>query len=220
MNKELVAKELVRIAKDLVAMSGQVVAVNELPRGIQMALQHIPYNRRDIEVRDDDSYSPSMASASFEGNRGFVNIVDISTGRVEQSDVGSFGGSNPFENSPVDNDSKRYPIQKGKVVILGETGGRGTFVRILARPDDMDLVVTQPLKAIDLIEQEAKALHGIAGIKSGYRQDEFRRKGLGDYNKNNPLIQSLEKKGMIKFTSVGISVTTDGMNAHRKLSHY
>jgi hypothetical protein len=205
------------VAKELLAYGGQHVEVKSLPQGIQNALRHIPFNRRDIEVVEASSYSPGDGNTAFEGNRSFLLVVDIKTGRIEDSMQGSWGGENPFETKRIHTDTSSHPIASGNVVIRGESGGRGTFARIMVNPADKGLLVTEEAQTVDLTDDEKKALGIINSTKSGYRADEFGRQGIGDYSTNNPLIQSLEKKGLLKIMASGIRVTTSGVNAARGL---
>jgi hypothetical protein len=217
MNKQAVAGGLLRLAKALLAYGGQHVEVRSLPRGIQNALKHIPYNRRDIEVEEASSYAPGGSSTVFEGNRGFLMVVDIATGRIDESMQGSWGGANPFESRPLDVDKNTYPIKSGSVVVRGESGGRGTFARILVSPADKGLLIADIGPAAILTDEEKKALAAISGTKSGYRADEFRRQKLGEYDTSNSLIRSLEEKGLLQFLASGIRVTTSGKNIARQL---
>jgi hypothetical protein len=217
MNRELVAQELVKIAKEVIGAS-EYVSVGSLPFGVQNAVKRV-YGRRDIDITEATAYTPSMATSGWEGNRGFLMIVDIRTGRIEESQQGSWGGSNPFESNPIDVDDKHYQIPNGKIVLYGSTGGRGNFAHILVRPDDKISLVGDNAEAPqgDLTDDEKKALLAIKGIKSGYRADEFRRKGLGEYSVTNPLVKALEQKGLLEFRASGILITTAGKNAAMKI---
>jgi hypothetical protein len=208
MNRIAVASELVRLAKELVAFGGKHVAVRSLPVSIQNALRQLRYGRSDIEVVTANSYSVAPA---FEGSRAVSVTVDIWSGKTTDSQRGSWGGSNPFESRPIDK-VESTPIPADSVVIAGESGGRGTFLRIYGKPEEISIIMPADDKEVEISDSERKALNIIGGIKSGYRADRFRYDGLGEYNESNPLIQSLAAKGLIKVSRIGIQITTLGRN--------
>jgi hypothetical protein len=55
-------------------------------------------------------------------------------------------------------------------------------------------------------ENELVALALMNGLKPSYRNDYFRQEGLGDYNKDNAIIRSLESKGCISINKAGAIV--------------
>jgi hypothetical protein len=70
----------------------------------------------------------------------------------------------------------------------------------------------------ELSPQEQKAIDIIGGLISSYRGDAFEREGLGKYGPNNPLIQTLVEKGLLKMNAKGaIVITTEGKNARKSL---
>lgn len=189
------------------------VLVKELPEVLQRALKEVRYNKRDIDIQSADKVSPSEGSAGFEGNRGYVVVVDLSSNHYKVH-FGAWGGANAFDQRQVDLDDRPQPIPPNGAVIVGEYGGRGSFAHIKVNPTNLQGILPRPAEEID--EKEAKALDAILGLKSGYRADEFRRRGLGRYSIENPLIQSLAAKKLIKIDARGgIQVTTEGKNALR-----
>lgn len=103
-------------------------------------------------------------------------------------------------------------MPNGSAVIAGESGGRGTFLRIYIQPSDLGLLGTSEDEEILLTPEEKKALEIIGSYVSGYRSDAFRREGIGAYSRDNPLIQSLAEKGLIRMMGSGIQITTKGRN--------
>ena len=125
------------------------------------------------------------------------------------------GGANIFNPSnPVDLDSTARELPEGFAVIKGHTGNK-TFAYVLVHPNNLQKLL--PARA-DVTEQEQHAL-GCFGLKPAYRQQEFNRyrDRLGVFNKDNPIIQALQAKGLIKINSNGsLQITTQGKNARKE----
>ena len=183
------------------------VLVKELPLPVQKALKSVGYRRRDIEIKSATTFS--RQSYANDGMRAYNTFVNLYTGRFE-TEYGSWGGANIFEEKGPDRDSRERPLPEGVVHIKGTSGGRGNFAWIYANPK----TITPLLPATtDLSEDELKALEALR-YKASYRADHFRENGLGRYNMDNPLIQSLLAKKMLQVNSAGaISITTAGKNA-------
>jgi hypothetical protein len=208
-----IARELLAVAKELIAVRGKQVSIRDLPDTIRKALKSLRYGRRDIEVIPSNKF---RAGAGFEGNRAVAVVVNIKTGRVIDKQMGSWGGSNMFENREIDQPGDQS-IPNGAAVIAGSMGGRGNFLSIYVKPNNLDqLMLTEDEDEVDLTDKEVKALE-IMGYKSGYRADYFFRARLGEYNRDNPIIQSLADKGLVRLMSNGITVTTKGKNVRRGL---
>jgi hypothetical protein len=113
------------LSRSLLAYGGIHVSVRDLPDAVYRALKKIGYGRRDIEVIYDTKYS---VSAAFENNRALAYTIDLRTGRITDSQIGSWGGSNPWEDRSIDR-GEAHPVPSGSVVIAGESGGRGNFLK-------------------------------------------------------------------------------------------
>jgi len=209
MDERRVALIAGKVSRSLSAARGIHVAVRDLPDSVRRALKGIRYGRRDIEVIYDTKYSVSTA---FEGNRALSYTVDLRTGRITNSQAGSWGGSNPYEDRAIDRRDQSFPVPNGSVVIAGEAGGRGNFLRLYVRPEDVDRLMPDAEEDVVLTPDEKAALNIISGIKSSYRAEEFRRQRLGDYSRDNPIIESLADKGLVKIMGSGIRITTKGRN--------
>lgn len=204
------ARRLARIAERLfhVAFGGKHVDVRSLPDTIRGALRQLHFGRGNIEVVPAATWSVSTA---FEGSRAIAVTVDIRTGRITDTQQGSWGGPNPWEDRLIDK-GNASPVPNGSVVIAGESGGRGTFLRIYIQPSDLAMLGASEEEEVLLTPEEKKALEIIGGYVSGGRPDEFRREGIGAYSRDNPLIQSLAEKGLIRVMGSGIQITTKGRN--------
>jgi len=188
---------------------GAHVPVRDLPRVVQQALKSVGYHKTDVELVPSETFTRGGGSA-FEGNRAYNVFVNLKTNKY-QSEYGSWGGSNAFEQKGADVDTAKRPLPDGILHIQGEGGGRGNFARIYVNPQTLAPLMPA---AEEVTDEEQKAIRIIDGIKSSYRDDEFRRARLGPYSLNNPIIQSLLSKGMVKTNRAGaIMITTKGKNA-------
>ena len=207
------ARDLLKVARELIAVRGKQVSIRELPDSIRKALKSLRYGRRDIEVIPANKF---RAGGGGEGNRAVSVTVNIKSGRVIDRQTGSWGGSNMFENREIDQPGEQA-IPNGAAVIAGSMGGRGNFLSVYVRPNNLDqLLPDEEEDEVDLTSEEKEALE-IMGYKSGYRAEYFSRANLGEYGKDNPVIQSLADKGLVRLMSNGITTTTKGKNARRGL---
>lgn len=188
---------------------GTMVAVKDLPPVLQRALKEVSYGKRDIEIEAKSSVS--VQGAGGDGYQEFAVILNLETGESKTL-MGSWGGANPFSpRNQVDLDDRQHAIPMNGAVIKGTRGGgRPVYATIYLNPGNMNTLLAPP---VDLTPQEDVALAIIGAIKPAYRGDSFSRKGLGQYVAGNPLIKSLEAKGLVKTTGAGIQITTAGKNA-------
>lgn len=112
------------------AYSYQKVSVAALPASVKkaLALTRLP-TKRTIEVRIDSSYS--MYAAGDDGAKGFVFLVNLDSGQVQEF-WGAFGGGGlGTKLSPVDdvnNAGRKIPLPDHLVVLHGQIGGRTPYV--------------------------------------------------------------------------------------------
>lgn len=192
-----------------VANRGVYIDVNTLPPTLRRALKEVGYGKSSIELKPSESYH--MISSPGDGYRAFALALNLETGQSNLT-KGSWGGANIFEHRQVDRDDKSYPIPYNHAVIVGwEGGSKPVYAYVYVHPDNMNLLIPSASEN-ELSAKEQLALNVIGGIKSGYRQDEFQRKGLGLYSNQNPILQSLATKGLIAVTGQGIKITTKGKN--------
>ena len=184
--------------------------VRDLPPVVQRALRSAGYRGSNIRIVTSETFRRN--NTPFEGNRGYNLYVNLATNKYD-SEVGSWGGSNMFQERGGDSDQTPRKIPNNVLVIKGEKGGRGSFATIYVNPKTVTPLLPDS-GGDDLTDDERSALKIIKSIKGGYRADEFHYKGLGEYASYNPLIQSLREKGLIKINKRGaVMITTKGKNA-------
>jgi hypothetical protein len=174
------------------------VKLSELPATIVQALNNLNYFKADIEVIVKDAMRPDHCA--FEGNRAQFCVVDIATG-FSKTETGSWGGSNPFEHKPLDHANELFTIPPNCVVISGENGGRGCFLRLYLRTDNV--IPALNAAPVELTRGEAKVLYAHQALKSSARK--------GAYDPAE--LPAMVERGFIKQTKVGTSITTTGKNA-------
>ena len=187
------------------------VTVRELPAPLQKVLREVRYNRKDIGVETSTTYDPGGAGGN--GYRAFTAAVNLETGQYKIL-WGSWGGANIFTQNQVDLDTSSRPIPPNGAVVKGEIGGTGpVYAHILIGPANLAKLLPAPAEALDLSPEEIKALRIISEIRGGVRSGAFEYRGLGAYGPNNPHIQSLAQKGLVKVMGSGIMITLTGKNA-------
>lgn len=194
---------------------GTYVPTKELPDFIRRALKEVKYGSRDIEVKPATTYT--VSGLSGQGRQSFTVAVNLRTGKY-QVEYGSWGGPNPFNpQNPVDLDNTPRPIPKDGAIIKGLWGGRPTWAYILVHPDNLVKLIPSGEEP-ELTDKEQAALNIMSGIKSSYRKEEFWRKKLGPYSLDNPVMQSLLDKGLIKVNRGGaMMITLKGKNLAKRV---
>lgn len=142
-------------------------------------------------------------------------VVTLDTGREiswagsTQVNVAVKGRS---RRTRVDLDTTKRTLPPGTVLIKGEEGYPRTFATIYAHPDLLQsLSLAAP--AAPLSDVEGKVLNIYGGIKSGYRQDELRRKDISP-QAAAAAVRSLIAAGYLAQNKAGaVSITTAGKNA-------
>lgn len=191
------------------AMYGTRVLVKDLPISFHKALKSVRYGRREIEIRKATSYSPQGAGG--DGSRDFTIVLNMLTGQYD-TEIGSWGGANIFnQTNRVDLDTRSFPIPTNGAVIKGSMSSGPTYAYILVPPENFQELLPSGSEE-PLTELERKALRALS-YKGDYRKDEWEYSGqLGKYSQDNPIFQSLVKKGLVKVTGVGVTLTLEGKN--------
>lgn len=182
------------------------VETKTLPDTLQSALASAGHSRPIVPVYVSET--SSMSSASGDGMRGFTVLVDIDTGRSE-AHVGSWGGSNPFQSSPVDGDTRSRPLPPNGAVIHGHSGGgKPTYASITIHPSRAAKLLPAS-NGGDLSPRLKTLLMVYRGYNSRGRAEWFERHGTG----TEAEISELAKRGLIKVNKAGsVTVTADGRN--------
>lgn len=147
---------------------------------------------------------------AFTGNRAIAVAVNLQTGQTSDALLGSWGGSNPFVDNPMDAPNV-HPIAPGHAIVAGETGGRGTFVRCFVHPDSFaPLLKTEEH---ELSETAQRCLDVHCFLNSRGRREYFERHGWSA-DKLAKAKAELAAKGLLKVSRNGAAkVTAAGKNA-------
>lgn len=101
----------------------------------------------------------------------------------------------------------------------------GLVVRVASRfkedaePSLAERVASRFKMAADFSQEELAILSIMEGIKPSYRAKDMDRAGLGEYNQDNPHIESLIKKGLIKVQG-GKALTLDKAKAQKVMKEH
>jgi len=186
--------------------TGTYVEVKTLSPIVRSALDGIDYGARDIQVVPCSSVSLQVCGGA--GQRGFAVLLDLATG-ASKSFGGSWGGSNMFVSSIVDDSSDSGTLPPGGCVIKGTRGHPRTFATIYVHPSAMGKFLPSG-EAESTTDEEQQALYCYTGIKGGeYRREELRRRGV-----SSACVDSLVARGYLKRSRNGATqATTKGKNA-------
>jgi hypothetical protein len=182
------------------------VIVKELHPLIQSTLKHVKYGVTDVKVEPVETIS--VHAEGNKGQRGFAILVNLDTGETK-SMVGSWGGSNMFTATLVDNSREVIPMPVNGVVIKGQMGYPRTFATLYVHPRMVGRFLPSG-ESETLTDEEQQAIYCFAAIKGGeYRRDEMRRRGVTDVT-----VDSLVERGYLKRNRAGATqITTKGKNA-------
>lgn len=182
------------------------VETKQLAPAIRRALESVSYGARDIEVVAADSVSGH--SEGGQGQRGFVLILNLDTGRF-QTVNGSWGGANPWDRRAVDLTDERIALPENGCVIKGQVGYPRTFATVYAAPNSVGRFLPSGEEEV-LSDAEQQAIYCFAAIKGGeYRREELQRRGV-----SGETVDSLVERGYLKRNKAGATmITVKGKNA-------
>lgn len=109
------------------------VNVRELPRCVREVLKKVGYKKKEISYSLDERIS-LQHSASLRYNRGFTAIIDLISGKYRIG-LGSFGGTNQFQKTIVDDCTMKFKFPASFVILCGEHGNGGNLSTMTMRPD-------------------------------------------------------------------------------------
>jgi hypothetical protein len=156
-----------------------------------IAAAAFPSNRKPIVV--EEFRGPRNVNSYWDsGSRDEYRLVDLESRRCGELEISE--------------------LPPGTALVCGGTFcGKPATVRVLLRSENLVKLLPAPTS---LSDQEKSALNCIAGMKGGYRAEEFNRRGLGQYGAANPIVESLRGKGLVTVNKAGaIAVTIEGRNA-------
>ena len=180
------------------------VDTKTLPECLKSALALVSYARHDISVElvpADNAVIDLKSSSCFEGNRGYTILLNMETGEKKFFE-GSWGGSNMFVKTVVDDLDQKFTMPQGCAVIKGESGGRGHFSTIYLRSDN---VVPGLLNApaIDADTYRALRPHCLIG--------QYKQAAMASIPQ--ALTDAAVAAGLLAKKGRGLGLTTAGKNA-------
>lgn len=180
------------------------VKVSDLPESIRMALQEVSYGRKDIEVNIVTEPQRVESSSFQDGCRGFCALVKIDGSIPAAIRYGSWGGSNPFEATMVDDSKDVVDLSLEQLCLIkGQYGGgRPVSARIYINANNI-ASFTLPEKN-ELSEEEKVILGAMRSLKPAYRKPYI------ESARANGSLAKCIAKGLIKENGVGLSLTTEG----------
>jgi len=178
------------------------VPVKELPDSLRSALKRVKYGSRDIGVVAQDKVEPNPYAA--EGQKGFVLVIDIASGRSRDLE-GSWGGASYNGPQEIDFANRPVPIPEGGAVIIGTEGWPQTMASIYVHPKTIAAMLPP---AAETTEREQTILRTIRSLNSAGRKEVFGREKVTPAE-----IDALVARGLLSKTKAGaVSITTAGKN--------
>lgn len=186
------------------------VETKTLIPAIRSALESVRYGCRDIKVVPTET--ADLSAYAGDGQRGFAILVNLETGERKRF-TGSWGGSNMFVRTAVDDSSGVGALPPNGAVIKGSMGYPRTFATLYVHPAAMGRFLPSGEEET-LSETEQQVIYCFAAIKGGqYRRDELARR-VGHPSVSDPIIDSLISRGYLKRAKNGATaITTKGKNA-------
>jgi len=181
------------------------VETKELPACVRVALERAGYKRKDIGVSLTETLRSPGAYGT--GYRAFVCVINLATGAAK-TEVGAWGGANPFSNSPLDRGPESMPLPPGFVAITGSVGHKA-LLSLYMNPANAAPWLPAPS---EVTARQAWILGCYAGLTSAGRKDEFARRGP-----ERPTLEEIDElvsRGLLSRNKAGATaLTTEGRNA-------
>ena len=109
------------------------IDIRELPKIIQKVLCKVGYMRKEITYNIVNLISLRHAP-SLRYHRGFSALINLETGKYKIG-VGSYGGTNQYSNTIVDDCNIEFKFPASYVIIKGEQGASGSYASMYMCPD-------------------------------------------------------------------------------------
>ena len=194
-------------------MTTTYVTVKDLDAPIQEALASVGYGRKDIAVKV--SATVELSGASGDGYRAFAILVNLVTGDYE-THQGSWGGTNAFTRTAVDDDTRHHTLPGHGVVITGQRGGGRPVYATLHIPASMTARILPPAAGPELTPEMVEGLFCHVSVRGGA----YRREALQRRNVTPATLDALVELGLISRNRAGATqVTTAGRNAFAATGH-
>lgn len=184
------------------------VDLKDLPIGVQ---RHITdtLGLRPKNVRVHVGTEATPADAYGDGHRAHFAIVNNAGETPARMVHSSWGGSNPFQTTPLDamaRSDRAYPIPPGHAVVLGSSQRHVLGVHF--HPDDIAKLLPQN-DDTQLDDEHVVALHAHGKLKSGpYRKEAMQRGGVKQSH-----LDHLVATGLLSRNKAGAhTITTKGRN--------
>lgn len=180
------------------------VQTKDLPDFVKSVLRTNNYNRPDVAVVIADG-PVSVGGPVNDGQRGYTVAVDLATGNVSQTIMGSWGGG---EGTALDRGAT-VNVPQNFAVIDGETG-HVPYARIIVAPGTMAGALPEH---IDLTDLQRQILGMVRSLNSRGRKDECSYRGISE-TQYMEVCQELATMGLVKINKAGaVAITTKGRNA-------
>lgn len=177
------------------------VPVRELPDALRAALKTVGYGAKDVGVTPQEAVTPNAYAG--EGQRGFVIIVNLETGKRET--LGGDWGGGGMSIKPIDAASQDVRIPPNGAVIIGTEGHPRTMASIYVHPDVIAKLLP-PTAAVT--DREQMILRTIRSLTSAGRKEVF-----GDQRVQPAEVDALVARGLLARSKAGaVSITTAGKN--------
>jgi len=189
------------------------VETKTLSTHLQAALKSLGYGRKDIKVIAEET--TSLASSGGDGYRGFACLVNLDTGE-RKTLQGSWGGSNMFVKTVVDDSTQNIQLPAHGAVIQGHRGGTTpVWAQLHVSPEVLKGFLPPAPEAMS--DQDQRGLKCVTDHKGGaYRHEELRRQRV-----QPSTIDSLVERGYLARNKAGaLSATTKGRNARSTMARY
>lgn len=167
-------------------------------------LSSLGYTDRSVRLYAVDSVS-DLKAYSNKGERSTIRIVDTDNG-IDKSHRGSWGGSNMFTSSIVDDVGISCELDLNTMILVIKNDNE--LIEVYVHPA---AVGDFHVDTADLTDVQVKMLE-VFQYTSSYRKS-YWSKSWGELSNDNPNLLPLIDQGLLKKAGKGLSITADGKNA-------
>ena len=179
------------------------VKMSDLPTVVRTRCKQLGHNLASIKVHPAEDVSTEYQGNA--GSRGVFCLINTRTG-IEETEYGSWGGSNMFVECDVD--QGKITILLGDLVALKGSTGHLNLLHLYVPPEVYE-TMKQP-ETVTLSREEQVVIWAHKNMTSSYRKEHYA------CNRVNPAeaIESLVGKKLLKQNKNGATqITPDGRNA-------